>query len=158
LATTREPASSDNESGDDGAVIAPQLRMNRASGNDPPTRKSILLVDDDDDMREAICAVLSPKYDMVQAIDGIDGCAKAQEKSRLDLIITDVSMPQLDGFEMVRRIRAANPLWHVPVIFLTGQMSVAYMVAGLAVGTFAYLAKPTDPELLEKKVKRALGG
>ena len=108
-------------------------------------------------MREAICAVLSPRYNMVQAVDGIDGCTKANETPPPDLIITDVAMPQLDGIAMVRRIRAAHPLRRVPVIFLTGQMSAANVIAGLAVGTFAYLPKPSDPEVLEKKVKRALG-
>jgi CheY-like chemotaxis protein len=131
--------------------------MNQAPENRPPPRKSILLVDDDEDVREAICAVLSPKYDVVQAVDGMDGCVKASEDSRPDLIITDVAMPQLDGIAMVRRIRAAHPSWRVPVIFLTGQMSAANIIAGLAVGTFAYLPKPTDSQLLERKVKRALG-
>jgi CheY-like chemotaxis protein len=91
------------------------------------------------------------------AIDGIDGYEKANEQPLPDLIIADVSMPELDGIAMVRRIRENDALRRVPVIFLTGQMSPANVIAGLSVGTFAYLPKPTDSAVLEGKVKRALG-
>ena len=89
--------------------------------------------------------------------DGIDGCEKATEMPRPDLIIADVSMPRLDGITMVQRIRASTALHRVPVIFFTGQTSVASIIAGLAVGTFAYLSKTSAPGVLEGKVRRALG-
>ena len=119
-------------------------------------RKSILFVDDDQAMRAVIDIILSANYCVTLAIDGVDGYMKANEQPTPDLIITDVSMPNLDGIAMVRRIRESNALHRVPVIFLTGQTSPASVIAGLSIGTFAYLSKPTTPELLEKKVKSAL--
>jgi CheY-like chemotaxis protein len=128
--------------------------------NPPPSHalplKSVLVVDDDEGMRTAIYNVLSPKYHVTLAIDGLDGYLRANEKPPPDLIIADVSMPQLDGITMIRRIRENDALRRVPVIFLTGLMSPANVIAGLAVGTFAYLPKPPDRTVLENKVKRAL--
>jgi two-component system chemotaxis response regulator CheY len=136
-------------------------RLGRASDlpSSPPhtsPRRSILVVDDDEDMRVAIELVLSPKYRVTLAIDGLDGYVKANEEPGPDLIIADVSMPFVDGITMVRRIRENDALRGVPVIFLTGQTSRARLVEGLSVGAFAYLTKPTDPETLEKNVKSAL--
>jgi two-component system chemotaxis response regulator CheY len=118
--------------------------------------KCILVVDDDKDARDAIAMMLAPTYDVRFAVDGMDGYARAHEEPPPDLIIADVSMPGLDGITMVRRIRESDELRRVPVIFFTGQMSLQSMIAGLSVGTFAYLSKASVPEVLENKVKRAL--
>jgi putative two-component system response regulator len=130
--------------------------MNLQSPTHAQPRKSILIVDDDEAMRAALSILLSPSYRVILATDGLDGCVKANEPPRPDLIIADVSMPNLDGVAMVRRIRENVALRRVPVIFLTAQMSPANLIAGLSVGAFAYLPKPTDAALLEKKVKSAL--
>jgi DNA-binding response OmpR family regulator len=119
-------------------------------------RKRILVVDDDEDSRDALATMLSPSYCVRVAVDGMDGYTQAHDEPRPDLIIADVSMPDLDGITMVRRIRESDGLRHVPVIFLTGQMSPESVIAGLSVGTFAYLPKTSAPALLESKVKRAL--
>jgi CheY-like chemotaxis protein len=118
-------------------------------------RKSILVVDDDEDMRAAIALVLSPAYRVVMAVDGLDGYVKATDRPLPNIIITDVSMPHLDGITMVRRIRENDALHRIPVIFLTGQESGASLVASRSVGAFAFLAKPTTPDQLESTVKSA---
>ncbi len=129
-----------------------------ASSSSEFARRCILVVDDDEDMREAVGLLLAPQYELRYAIDGIDGYNRAHELPRPDLIIADVSMPRLDGIGMVQRIRASSTMRRVPVIFLTGQTSVASIIAGLSVGTFAYLSKTSAAGVLEGKVKRALGG
>jgi len=121
-------------------------------------RRCILVVDDDAEIREAVGLVLTPNYQVRFAVDGLDGCDKAYDLPLPDLIIADVSMPRLDGIAMVQRIRAHPSMSRVPVIFFTGQISVASIIAGLSVGTFAYLSKTSAPGVLEGKVKRALGG
>ena len=121
-----------------------------------PARKCILVVDDDEDLRDAIAMVLSPTYRVTVAVDGMDGYTKAHDQPRPDLIIADVSMPGLDGITMIQRIRASEELRRVPVIFFTGQMSSERAIAGLSVGTFAYLSKTCEAGALEDKVKRAL--
>jgi CheY-like chemotaxis protein len=132
--------------------------MNPALPCNTPLRTSILVVDDDEGMRESICDMLSSKYRVTLAIDGLDGYVKAHEQPQPDLIIADVAMPRLDGITMVRRLRENHELRHVPIIFLTGQMSLAKLIAVPSVGSFAYLPKPTDADVLEKKVEEALIG
>ena len=121
-----------------------------------PQRRSILVVDDDDEVRDAICSLLSLQYDVSTAVDGIDGYEKAVAQAPPDLIISDVSMPRLDGIAMIRRIREHSAFRRVRVIFLTGQVSAPNMMDALCASPFAYLPRTTDPGILEEKVKRAL--
>jgi DNA-binding response OmpR family regulator len=80
----------------------------------------------------------------------------AAASSPLDLIVTDVSMPRLDGFGMVRRIREQQ-VRKVPVIFLTALDSPRNVIAGIAAGARHYLAKPVDLKDLERRVCLAFG-
>jgi two-component system chemotaxis response regulator CheY len=122
-----------------------------------PQRKSVLFVDDDEDMRVAIYEMFSARYQVTLAVDGLDGYTKATGEPRPDLIITDVAMPQLDGVAMAGRIRENEAMRNVPIIFLTGQMSPASLLAGLTIGRpFAYLCKTTAAYALAGNVERAL--
>src|SRR5580658_3955114 len=121
-------------------------------------RKSILFVDDDEGMRAAIYGLLSPKYHVTLAVDGADGCAKAHEEPRPDLIISDIAMPLLDGIAMANQIREDESLRAIPIIFLKGQMSPSTLLSAPHLGLpFTHVPKSADPRLLETKVKRALG-
>lgn len=117
-------------------------------------RKRILVVDDDEGTLRAIAVLLSGDYDVVTAADGNAGL-EAAITHRPDLIVADVWMPGADGVTMVQRIKQIEALHHVPVIFLTGQTSVQSMVAGISAGAWAYLSKPIDPDVLERKVRSA---
>ncbi len=119
-------------------------------------RKCILVVDDDEDLREILALMLSPSYRVTFAVSGADGYRKAHDQPPPDLIITDLSMPDLDGVTMVRRIRESDELRRVPVIFFTGQTSPDSVIPGLSDGTFAYLSKTSAPGVLQSKVKCAL--
>jgi len=118
-------------------------------------RRRILVVDDDDGTRRAIAILLSEEYEVTTAADGIEGLEVAT-RNVPDLVIADVWMPRADGVVMVRRMKQIDALRHVPVIFLTGQTSVQSMVAGISAGAWAYLPKPIDPDILERKVRGAL--
>jgi PleD family two-component response regulator len=126
------------------------------SSHGDASRKCILVVDDDGDVREAIDLVLSPTYEVRFAVDGLDGCERANDQPVPDLIIADVSMPFLDGFTMVQRIRVNLALRSVPVIFFTGQTLAASVIAGLPVGTCTYVSKTSAPGILQARVRRAL--
>jgi DNA-binding response OmpR family regulator len=132
--------------------------MNLESPIPQPLRKCILVVDDDGDLRDAIAMVLSPSYCVRCAVNGVDGYTKAHDQPRPDLIIADVSMPELDGITMVRRIRESDELRRVPVLFFTGLTSPERDIAGLSAGTFSYVSKTAAPGVFENKVRRAVHG
>jgi DNA-binding response OmpR family regulator len=118
-------------------------------------RRRILIVEDDLASRNALAQILSVNHDVTVASDGIEG-AEAAHRIEPDLIVTDVTMPRLDGLTMVRYIRERQA-WKVPVIFLTALGSPADVIAGIAAGARNYLTKPIDVAELERRVARALG-
>lgn len=121
----------------------------------PPRRRRILVVDDEAAVRDALFQALGARYDVTVAGDGGEG-ADLAAKVLPDLILSDVSMPRLDGFEMVRRIRAQLGR-KVPVIFLTALDSPRAVIEGISVGARHYLTKPVNLTDLERRVARALG-
>lgn len=121
----------------------------------PPRRRVILLVDDEIDTTHALRQLLGDRYDILVAGDGMEGFETAQASSP-DLIISDITMPRLDGLTMVRLLRA-RMLRKVPIIFLTGRDRPSDVVAGIGAGARHYLTKPVSPEELERYIERALG-
>jgi DNA-binding response OmpR family regulator len=128
------------------------IRAPAGAGLAPPR---ILVVDDDEGTRRALAILLSGEYEVVTASDGIDGVAMAVREPP-DLIIADMWMPGVDGALMVKRMKQIDTLSSVPVIFLSGQTSVHSVVAGISAGAWAYLPKPIDPDVLERKIRSAL--
>ncbi len=123
-----------------------------------PVRARLLLVEDDESTRTALAQWLRYEYDVVTAVDGIDALETAAAMTPPpDVILTDVWMPRLDGISMVRRMKNIDGLRRVPVIFLTGQTSVQSVVAGIAAGARAYLPKPVELDMLDRKLRSALG-
>jgi DNA-binding response OmpR family regulator len=121
------------------------------------SRPRILLVEDDVPALAALARWLEYEYDVVTARDGLEGLEIATTREPApDLIITDMWMPRLDGVEMVSRIKAIQALHRIPVIFLTGQNSPKSVIAGISAGARAYLPKPVDLAVLDRKVKSAL--
>ena len=100
--------------------------------------------------------LLSDEYDVDLASNGLEGLRKALEIPGPDLIITDVTMPGIDGVTMVERIRQITPR-KAPVIFLTARGAPQDVVRGIHAGARHYMVKPVDIVELEKRIKRALG-
>lgn len=125
----------------------------------PPARRRILVVEDDPSTREALASWLTYEYDVVTACDGLQGLELATTMDPgPDVILADVWMPRLDGISMVVRIKSLASLRHVPVIFLTGQVAPRSMIAGISAGARAYLPKPVDLDVLDRKLQSALRG
>jgi DNA-binding response OmpR family regulator len=118
-------------------------------------RRRILIVDDEVAARLALARLLSEDYEVMVAGDGVEG-AEAALAFQPDLVISDVTMPRLDGLGMVRRIRAQQA-YKMPVIFLTALDSPRDVIAGIAAGARNYLTKPIDIDELSRRVARALG-
>jgi CheY-like chemotaxis protein len=116
----------------------------------------ILVVDDDAWILRMVTTVLEKKgYQVTTAQDGEEGLAQAQATSP-DLIITDVMMPKLDGWALVKQLRATPQLAFVPVIFLTALGSDEDRIRGFRLGADDYLAKPFRFEELDLRVAKAL--
>ena len=107
----------------------------------------ILIVEDNEDVRNYIQSCVSEKFKVITAVNGVDGLNKALEFMP-DIIISDVMMPEKDGFTLCDDIKN-NPITsHIPVILLTAKVDAKSKIEGLKMGADSYLAKPFDKEEL----------
>ena len=119
--------------------------------------KRILVVEDTEDNRRIIRDLLtSVGYEMIEALDGAAGVAMAAEH-KPDLILMDMQLPVLDGYEATRRIKADPALAHIPVIAVTSYALSGDEAKTKAAGCNAYVAKPFSPRQLLAKVREFLG-
>lgn len=120
----------------------------------PANRVKILIADDDSIVREAVSKILTVfGYEVVSVASGKEVLDLLEPE--LDLIILDINMPGMDGFEALRRINARN--LGIPVIFLTGAGSMEYAVKAVNLGAYDFITKPIeDLELFNIKIKRAV--
>jgi PAS domain S-box-containing protein len=116
---------------------------------------SILLADDNADMRDYVSRLLAQQYNVRTAADGIDALAAIQQH-RPDLLLSDVMMPHLDGFGLVRRLRADPEFADLPVILLSARAGEAESVQGLEAGADDYLVKPFGARELLARVSATL--
>ena len=113
-------------------------------------RPRILVVDDNADLRDYLSSLLAPTYDVTAAVDGVAAleCIRAQ---RPDLVLSDVMMPRLDGFGLVKHLRGDKDAASLPVILLSARAGEEAAIEGLDSGCDDYLAKPfTARELLAR--------
>ncbi len=118
--------------------------------------KTVLVIDDSVLLHKLIATHLEAEgLDLQSAYDGESALAMAI-KLRPSLILLDVDMPQLDGFEVCRRLKANSSTTTIPVIFLTGDSMMEDKVKGLDLGAMDYVTKPFKPEELRARVRSAL--
>lgn len=118
--------------------------------------KKILVVEDDEVERELVRLTLEREgYSVVTAEDGARGFELAMSE-RPDLIVTDVSMPEADGVQLVRSVRAAHAIAATPILVTTGY-GTGNATYTLTQGADAYEPKPLDPDALRESVRRLLG-
>lgn len=119
--------------------------------------KRILVVEDTEDNRRIIRDLLTSfGYELIEARDGVEGVAMAQSH-RPDLILMDIQLPVMDGYEATRRIRAHPDLKHIPVIAVTSYALSGDEAKAREAGCDAYIAKPFSPRQLLAKVREFLG-
>lgn len=116
---------------------------------------TILIVDDNADMRRYLRTLLSDKYYIIEASDGANGLALANE-SIPDLIVSDVMMPVMDGLSFCRKIKEEPMTSHIPVILLTARSAERQQVEGLGSGADAYMTKPFSSQLLLARIDNLL--
>ncbi len=116
--------------------------------------KTVLLIDDDESLRRVVEYNLREDgYRVVSAADGRSGLQRFQESS-VDLVLTDVRMPEMDGVELLTHLKAMQP--DLPVIVLTAHGTIDSAVEAMKVGAFDYLTKPFSRDQLKASVRKAL--
>ena len=118
--------------------------------------KKILIVEDLEFNRDLLIQLLEDSYEVLTAADGVAGVALA-EREHPDLIVIDLSLPVVDGWEATRRIKANAALQHIPIIALSSHAMRGDEEKARQYGCDDYLSKPLDENLLFKKLEQFLG-
>jgi CheY-like chemotaxis protein len=123
------------------------------------TRKPRVLVVDDDAAIRMLCSVnlKLAGLEVLEAEDGLGALERARA-GRPDLVVLDVDMPGLDGFELAAKLRRDDQTRSIPLLFLTGESSPASKARAGSLGALAYLTKPFDPFALASLITGALAG
>jgi two-component system, cell cycle response regulator DivK len=131
-------------------------RSDRIARERAPRADSVLIVDDNQDLRELYAAYFEAAgFRVATATDGVTGFAEAVT-GHPDVIVTDLSMPHVDGWEMTRRLKSDPRTRHVPIIACTGRVLGSSAERALEAGCDAYVIKPFLPDDLLREARRAL--
>lgn len=121
----------------------------------PLNRRTILLIEDDNDVREFLLSELESCFDLKVASDGKAGIAMTKELD-VDLIVSDVMMPGMNGFELTKRLKNSFETSHIPFILLTALSTDENVLEGTESGADAYITKPFSPQLLMARILQLL--
>jgi two-component system chemotaxis response regulator CheY len=118
------------------------------------SKRTVLTVDDSRTMREMVSMTLrGAGFDVVQADDGVNAL-KVLQTNEVDVIITDLNMPNMDGLELVRELRAKPKFKGKPILFLTTRNGDEDKAKGRAAGATGWIVKPFDPQRLVQVVNK----
>lgn len=121
----------------------------------PTAKHKMLVIEDHKDIRLYLKVLFSSTYNVIMAENGEEGLKMAR-KELPDIIISDVLMPVMNGFECCRILKEDLKTCHIPVIILTALVGDADIVKGIELGADDYILKPFNPEILRSKVKRLI--
>jgi len=118
--------------------------------------QSVLVVDDSPSIRTLVDHVLaSAGFDIILAEDGMEALNYARENT-VDLVLTDINMPNLDGIGLIKELRAMPSYKYVPLLVLTTESGSEKKMEGKSAGATGWIVKPFDPEQLVAIVKKVL--
>lgn len=119
--------------------------------------KCILIVDDSQTVRQVLqLALADAGYEVIEAEDGFDALRKISG-AQVDMLITDLNMPNMDGLELIKKVREDSQHRFTPIVMLTTESSEEKKKAGREAGASGWIVKPFKPEQLLKVVKMVLG-
>ena len=136
-------------------IPSPQPSPSKKYNTRDKAAPGVLLVEDNEDIRMYIKRCLGDDYHVFEAINGAEGLALAIDQIP-DLIISDVMMPVMDGFEFCQAIRTNQCTSHIPIILLTARVEVSDRLHGIEYGADAYLTKPFKREELDLRIAKLI--
>ncbi|MEO5334903.1 MAG: response regulator, partial [Magnetococcus sp. YQC-5] len=119
-------------------------------------RQKILVVDDSTDNIAMLRNTLHPDYKIYFALHGQEALDLVASTNRPDLILLDILMPGMDGFEVCRRLKAAKESQDIPVIFITAKNEAEIEAKGLELGAVDFISKPFNPPVVRARIKTHL--
>ena len=120
------------------------------------TKKNILIVDDSEFVRNYHSYILEQaQFHVITAVDGSDGLEKLYTNS-CDLILTDINMEHMDGYEFIRRVRAEPQYEDLPIIIISTEGDKADKMKGFEAGATLYLVKPSEPAVMIENIRLIL--
>ena len=119
--------------------------------------KTIMTVDDSTSVRQMVSFTLKEAgYDVIEAVDGKDALSKLNGAA-VDMVVTDLNMPNMDGIELIRTMRGESTYKFTPIVMLTTESQDTKKQEGKAAGATGWIVKPFKPEQLVAVVKKVIG-
>jgi two-component system, cell cycle response regulator len=118
-------------------------------------KPAILIVDDNEDILEYLSRFLGAHYTIITAHDGKEALTKIAD-DRIQLVVSDVMMPEMDGFELCKYIKTHQAYSYLPVVLLTAKNTLQAKIEGLEIGADVYIEKPFSPEFLYMQINSLL--
>lgn len=120
--------------------------------------KKILIVDDTQSMRSLLAMTLKQSgYDVVEAVDGVDGLTKLNHNTDVDLIFTDLNMPNKNGVEFIKDVKSISAFKSIPIVMLTTESEEKKKDEGKAAGAMAWIVKPFKVETIQAVLGKIIG-
>jgi two-component system chemotaxis response regulator CheY len=120
--------------------------------------KHILIVDDSKTIRNLVAFIMKREgFKVTMAEDGLDGLEKLYSSERIDLIVSDINMPRMDGFTFIKTVREQDEYRDVPIVVLSTEGKEQDIQQGIQLGANLYMVKPAQPEQMMKNIRMLLG-
>ena len=120
--------------------------------------KHILIVDDSKTIRNLVAFIMKKEgFKVTMAEDGMDGLEKLYSADNIDLIISDINMPRMDGFTFIKTVREQEAYRDVPIVVLSTEGKEQDIQQGISLGANLYMVKPAQPDKMMKNVRMLLG-
>ncbi|CAK7034439.1 MAG: Chemotaxis protein CheY [Desulfovibrio sp.] len=120
--------------------------------------KHILIVDDSKTVRNLVAFIMKKEgFTITTAEDGLDGLEKLYAAESVDLIISDINMPRMDGFTFIKTVREQEAYRDLPIVVLSTEGQEHDIQQGLSLGANLYMVKPAQPDKMVKNIRMLLG-
>jgi DNA-binding response OmpR family regulator len=128
------------------------------SPSEEPKPKRVAIIDDDPSMIKVLRIMLkSSGYEVIEALKGMHGLMLVRQE-KPDVVLLDIMMPDVDGFEICRKLKLDMETMDIPIIFVSAKTGAEHIERGLSLGAEGYITKPFDLKELLGKIDKAIKG